>query len=466
MKRNLLAALLACAAPIAQAQTWTQVIESATPQQFLSLSPERALAADGEGRFFVQTSNLRIVGPSSIDVHALDHKGNRLTALTSSLPQFNDGRFVPHGISARAGDRVNWVESGPDGARQHRVFLYRSGQTAFSRAASFQAGAVVTHALSNGSGGMHIAYRSPNLQSRPLLVFYGVGSAYWSHYVGGCAGGTNLQVELLALDLDASTGTLNAVSRCLDASSAGTIAVQTFDPTTGALLAVRRAWPYPDSAAPVVAAQPIGNGAFVLEQHDAASGERVLRRVDIDVDGDALPLPAGFVPQTVARHTGGGLIPAINTTGHAIGAWQFIDGREQWLDFPALSGANFPYLPDFPPTRFAWSGDDLGNSVVVFKLPRSDDSGPVQVAAMSPHGKQMWRRSIDAYPFTQPVGNVALTAVPDSEEVVLVADEIAADEAGTIVRTGVIHVEQFRIEEGAGTIPWPPIAWPVSHSPR
>lgn len=466
MKRNLLAALLACAAPLSQAQTWTQVIESSTPQQFLSLSPERPLAGDGEGLFFVQTSNLRVVGPSSIDVHALDHKGNRLTALTSFLPSFNDGRFVPHGISARAGDRVNWVESGPEGARQHRVFLFRSGQTAFSRAVSFQAGAVVTHALSSGSGGMHIAYRSPNLQSRPLLVFYGAGSAYWSHYVGGCAGGTNLQAELLALDLDASSGMLNAVSRCLDASSVGTIAVQSFDPATGALLAVRRAWPYPDSAAPVVGAQPIGNGAFALEQHDVASGERVLRRVDIDFDGAALPLPAGFVPQAVARHAGGGLIPAINAAGHAVGAWQFIDGREQWLDFPPLSGANFPYLPDFPPTRFAWSGDGLGNSVVAFKRPQSDESGPVQVVAMSPRGKEMWRRSIDAYPFTQPVGNVALIAVPDSEEVVLAADEIAADESGSVFPTGVIHVEQFRIEEGGGTIPWPPIAVSVPRPPR
>ncbi len=93
-------------------------------------------------------------------------------------------------------------------------------------------------------------------------------------------------------------------------------------------------------------------------------------------------------------------------------------------------------------------------------------TGPVQIVGLSPQGKQMWRRSIDAYPFTQPVGNVALIAVPDSDEVVLAADEIAAGEAGAVLPTGVIHVEQFRIEEGGGMIPWPPILWPEASAPH
>ncbi|WP_313919418.1 hypothetical protein [Tahibacter sp.] len=458
MKGKLISALLACsAAPLAHAQSWTQVIQSAAPEQFLSLAPERSLAMDGAGLLFVQTRNLSVSGPASIDVHALNAKGARLTWLTSALPIFNDGTFMPRGVSARDGDRVNWVESGPDGARVPRVFVYRAGETTRYRSLSFQGGITVTHAISGGGGGVYIA-RLPAGHARPMIQYYGAGTQFWSRDVRGCAAGPYLPAALLALDVDLPSNTLTTVSRCLHVSAPGAIAVETFDAVTGSPLATRYGWPYADSAAPVVAAQPIGNGAFVLEQHDVASGERVLRRVDIDFDGDALPLPAGFVPQPVARHTGGGLIPAINTTGHAIGAWQFIDGREHWLDFPALSGAHFPYLPDFPATRFAWSGDGLGNSVVAFKLPQSDESGPVQVAAMGPSGKEMWRRSTDAYPFTQPVGNVALIAVPDSDEVVLAADEVAADEPGSIAPTGVIHVEQFRIEEGGGTVTWPPVA--------
>ncbi len=465
MKRHLAVALLTCAAPLVQAQSWTQVIESPTPEQFLSLAPERALAVDGAGGLFVQTSNLRVAGSSSIDVHALDSKGARLTWLTSALPIFNDGVFTPRGISARNGDRVNWVESGPAGARVPRVVVYRAGETTRYRSLSFQGGITVSHAISGGDGGVYIARLFAG-QARPMLQYYGPGAQFWTRDVRGCAAGPYLPAALLGLDVDLSSNTLTTVSRCLHSSAPGVIAVETFDAVTGSPLATRYGWPYPDSAAPVVAAQPIGGGVFVLEQHDAASGERVLRRVDIDVDGNALPLPAGYVPQTVARHTGGGLIPAISTTAHAIGAWQFIDGRERWLDFPALSGANFPYLPDFPPTRFAWSGDGLGNSVAAFKLPQSDDSGPVQIVGLSPQGKQMWRRSIDAYPFTQPVGNVALIAVPDSDEVVLAADEIAAGEAGAVLPTGVIHVEQFRIEEGGGMIPWPPILWPEASAPH
>ncbi|GMV27897.1 MAG: hypothetical protein AMXMBFR59_00220 [Rhodanobacteraceae bacterium] len=455
MKKTFLAVLLVGSAPLAQAQTWTQVIESAAPAQFLSLAGERALAADADGRFFVQTSNLRVVGSSSIEVHALDHRGNRLLGLTSPLPSFADDDFVPRGISARHGDRVNWIESGPEGQRQHRVFLYRSGVTAFSRAVSFQVGAVVSHAISNGVGGMHIAYRPSTSMSRPTLIYYGVGSAYWSRYVGGCPNGGNLPVELLALDLDSQAGQLTAVSRCLDASDAGTIAVQTFDPVTGALLAARHAWPYADHAAPVVAAQAIGNGAFVLEQHDADSSERVLRRVDIDHDGDALPLPMGFVPQPVARYTGGALVPAVDTQARAMGAWQFNAKQPTWVDFPGLSGAGFPHLPDFPPVRFAWSGDETGNSVVAFKRPQSDESGPVQIVAMNARGDEIGRRSIDAYPFTQPVGNVALIGVPDSDEVVLAADEILPQQPGASYPTGAIHVEQFRIGDLFGTIIWP-----------
>ncbi|MBL8300831.1 MAG: hypothetical protein JNN30_21020 [Rhodanobacteraceae bacterium] len=466
MKKKILAALLACGTSIAQAQTWTQVVESAAPLQFLSLAQERSLAADGEGRLFVQTSNLRVSGSASIEVHALDAKGNRLAWLTSSLPSFSDGLFVPKGISARQGDRVNWVESGPEGARQQRVFLYRAGQTMFSRAVSFQVGAVLSHAISNGAGGVHVAYRAPGSLSRPTLSFYGVGSAYWSRHIGGCANGSNLPVELLALDFDPSRGTLNAVSRCLDASSAGTIALQTFDPATGALLAVRRSWPYAGSVAPVTSAQAIGNGAFVLEQHDATSGQRILRRADINGEGDALPLPEHFVPQAVARYDGGALIPAVNAQARALGAWQFDDKSATWLDFPRLSGADFPYLPDFPPVRFAWGGDAAGNSVVAFKRPQSDESGPVQLVAMNARGEEMWRRSIDAYPFTQPVGNVALIAVPESDEIVLAADEIRPPEPGVSYPTGVIHVEQFRIDDGTGTIGWPGGTEPAPHGQR
>ncbi|HSX61368.1 MAG TPA: hypothetical protein VLF18_14295, partial [Tahibacter sp.] len=269
--------------------------------------------------------------------------------------------------------------------------------------------------------------------------------------------GVYLAAEMLALDYDYDAGTLTAVTRCLDASSPGTIAIKTFDPATGTPLAARYGWPYADSAAPVTSVQPIGGGAFVLEQRDAASAERVLRRIDIDGDGDALPLPAGFVPQPVARHLGGAFVPAVNTVSHEIGAWHFLDGRARWVHFPGLSGPSFPYLPDFPPTRFAWSGDAAGNIVTAFKLPRPDESGPVQIVAMDSYGKELWRRSVSGYAFTQPVGNVAMTALDNGVDVVLAADEIAYDRPGATWTTGVIHVEQFRADGNDDTIPWDPV---------
>lgn len=452
MQKTLIAALLAAAAPLAQAQQWTQVVESATPNQFLSLAPERALDVDGQGLIFVQTENLRAFGAASIDVHALDNRGRRLTTLRSPLPSFNDGEFVARGISARNGHRVNWIESGPPGSRRDTVFLYLAGQSSHYRSLSFQNGSAVTHALSNGTGNAYIAYRSNGLETRPRLTYYGANHQYWSRNAGGCPGGDNLPAHLLAFDFDANAGLLTAVSRCADASSAGTIAIQSLDPQTGATLAVRHGWPYDDGAAPVVAAQPIGYGHVVLEQHDAVTGERWLRQISIDSDHEALALPTDYQPQPVARYTGGAFIPAINTAAHAIGAWRFSDKGAVWVDFPALSGDNFPYLPGFPPTRFAWSGDAAGNTVAAFKLPVSHESGPVQVVAMHARGGEMWRRSIDGYAFTQQYGNVALAAVPDSDEVVLVADEYVWT-PGYSAPTGVIHVEQFRIDDSISTIP-------------
>jgi len=460
MKKTLLAILLACGAPLAQAQAWNQVIEAQQPEQFLSLAPERALALDGTGLLFVQTSNLRKSGPASIDLHALDESGNRLLALTSPVPVFTDIRFEPKGVSARNGDRVTWIEVGSDTLRRPLVLLYRNGQTMQSGFYGFQNGAILTHAIADGAGGVIMASRPQPQPSRPWMIFHGVGTAYWTQTIGGCPGGPNLEVELLALDLDHDSGTLTAVSRCLAASSPGAIGIQTFDPTTGARLSARQGWPYPDSAAPVISVQPIGNGAFVLEQRDATTGERLLRRIDIDSDGSALPLPAGFVPQKAARHVGGALVAAVNTTTHEIGAWQFEDGRARWLYFPSLSGSGFPYLPDFPPTRFAWSGDAAGNTVVAFKRPQSDASGPVQIVAISPQGKELWRRSIADYPFTQPVGNVAMIAADDGVNIVLAADEVAREQPGATWPTGVIHVERFRVDGDYDTIPWNPVPWP------
>lgn len=463
MKKTLLAVLLTCGAPLAQAQTptWTQVIEDAEPEQFLSLAPERALAHDGAGRLFVHTSNLRQLGSASVDLHALDDVGNRLLALTSPVPDFTGDRITPKGVSARNGDRVTWIETGPENQRRPRVLLHRPGQTAFTRFIGFQHGAILKHAIADGAGGMFIAsIPQPQYYQRPRITFLGVGTAYWNEAVGGCPSGIFLDSELLALDFDHEAGALTAVSRCIHASSPGTVAVVTFDPATGTLLAARYGWPYADSAAPVISARSIGQGAFVLEQHDAATGERLLRRIDIDGDGDALPLPAGFVPQPAARHVGGALVPAINTASHEIGAWQFLNGRAKWLYYPGLSGPSFPHLPDFPATRFAWSGDAAGNSVAAFKLPQSDESGPVQIVAMDSYGKELWRRSVAGYAFTQPVGNVAMTALDNGLEVILAADEIAYDRPGATVPTGVIHVEQFRVDGNYDSIPWNPVPPP------
>lgn len=466
MKGKLIAALLAClAAPLAHAQSWTQVIRSAAPEQFLSLAPERSLAADGTGLLFVQTGNLRANGPASIDVHALDAKGARLTWLTSALPIFSDGTFTPRGVSARDGDRVNWVESGTAGARVPRVFVYRAGETTRYRSLSFYGGITLSHVISAGGGGVHFARLPSGGAPRPIIEHYGSGPQFWSRDVRGCAAGPYLPAVLLALEVDHAANTLTTVSRCLRASAPGTIAVETFNAATGSPLATRYGWPYADSAAPVVSAQPIGDGGFVLEQHDATTGERLLRRIDADRDGEALPLPPDYVPQPLARYSGGALVPAVDLVGHAIGAWQFNEGGASWIDFPMLSGSDFPYLPDFPPTRFAWSGDAAGNSVVAFKLPQSDESGPVQIVAMDPRGNQLWRRKVGGYPFTQPVGNVALIAVPGTDEVVLAADEIAAPAAGELVSTGVIHVERFRIDDGIGTIPWPPLGGEMPQLP-
>jgi hypothetical protein len=457
MKKTLLAILLVCGAPFAQAQIWTQTIRSAASEQFLSLAPERALAVDGAGLLFLQTRNLRVTGPASIDLHALDENGLRLTWLTSALPGSGGDPFAPQGVSARNGERVNWVDYSLGGARVPAVASYRAGETTRYRSVNFQGGITLSHAISAGSGGGFYIGRLPAAFARPLIEYWGPGMQYWSREVRGCAAGSTLPAKLLALDVDAASNTLVTVSRCLHASAPGVIAIETFDAATGSPLTTRYGWPYADSAAPVVSAQPIGDGGFVLDQYDAATGERVLRRIDVNRDGEALPLPPDYVPQPLARYSGGALVPAVDTVNRAIGAWQFNEGRTNWIEFPQLSGSDFPYVPDLPPPRLAWSGDAAGNSVVAFKLPQSDASGPVQIVAMDPNGNPLWRRKVGGYPLSQPAGNVALIGIPDTDEVVLAADEIAAPRAGETLATGVIHVERFRIDTGVTSIPWPPL---------
>lgn len=465
MKKTLLAILLACGAPLAQAQIWTQTLQSASPEQYLSLAPERSLAVDGAGLLFVQTRNLRATGPASIDVHALDDKGQRLTWLTSALPIFGSDPFTPQGVSARNGDRVNWVEYSLGNTRVPGVYLYRAGETTRYHAVSYQGGITLSHAISAGDSGVYVGRRPPGF-ARPVIEFRGVGAQFWSRDVRGCAAGPYLPAAMLALDFDPASNTVITVSRCLHASAPGVISMETFDGATGSPLTTRYGWPYADSAAPVVSAQPIGDGSFVLEQYDATTGERVLRRIDVDRDGEALPLPPDYVPQPLARYSGGAIVPAVDAVNHAIGAWQFNEDRANWIDFPQLSGSDFPYLPDVPLPRLAWSGDAAGNSVVAFKLPQSDASGPVQIVAMDPRGNQLWRRKVGGYPSAQPAGNVALIAIPDTDEVVLAADEIAAPAPGATLATGVIHLERFRIDGGISTIPWPPIHGEIPSLPR
>lgn len=444
MRLALLCTALLALAPAAQAQDWNQLLIAPGADVTLPSSPAPVLAPDGTGMLFVQTYTRN--GPASpfIKVHALGGDGLLQPSLDILVTPFAGHTvFIPQGVSARNGHRTVAFASGTPTLVQSNFGLYRPGETVRRGLYGFQHGAVMSRLVADSNGGNYVSRMLPDmLPDRPTLHYFGNGSHYISRYYAGCAAGEHLRVALLDADypLDANGKPVSAVTRCLDPSSPGTVALTQYHPQNGSILSVRRSWPYSDSAAPVVAAYSLGDDRFVVEQADAASGEHIARVISNAGEGAPLPLPPQFRLLQGVRQSDFTLLPAVEPSRGQMGALYITtDGKHaDWIDFGDL-----PPVADLNP---AWAADSGGNLAVAYR----SVEGAVQVFHLDTRGSVITRRSIEGYG-TRPGGRVVLAHEPNGNGIVLAADVVLPDGRDAV------YVEQFHLDDGTGTIPWPPI---------
>jgi hypothetical protein len=443
MKINAVAATLLLLAPLAQAQSWTQLLASPGADVSLPAVPAPVLAPDGTGLIFVQTFNQN--GPASpfTTLHALGNDGLLQPGLDVSRGPFNGQTvFSPLGASAFNGHRAIFFHNGTPGLVQSSIMLYRPGETVHHGHFSFQHGAVLSRFAADGAGSVYLTrLLTQQLPDRPELFYFGNQQWHFNRYYGGCAAGDHWPVALLDVDIDLDRPRITAVTRCLHASSPGTLALTEYDPQTGDILSVRRSWPYADSAAPVVAAHAIGDGRYVIEQADAATGARTARVISADGEGGPLPLPPQFQLRKPVRHADSVLLPAVDSTRGQFGALRIAGKSVEWIEFmdmPAIANLDL-----------TWAGDRDGDVVVGYRRPQPGDDGPVQLIQLDNQGRVVSRRSISHT--TRPGARVVLQAEPLSNEIVLAADVVLPDGRDAV------YLEQFVLDPGIDTIPWLPI---------
>lgn len=451
MKLALLSTALLALVPAAQAQTWTQLLS--TPGADVSLpaasAPAPALGPDGTGMIFVQTYNRNGLASPSISVHALGNDGLLQPGLEARLtPTAGLSVFSPLGITTRHGHRTAVINYGRPDLFGAYFYPYHPGETQRPSAFAFQHGAVVSRIVADGNGNTYATRLLPDLlPERPTLHYFGNGQFHFGRYYGGCASGEHLPIALLDADIPVDgSGPITAVTRCVDPSSPGKIALTEFDPQTGARLSVRRSWPYADSAAPVVAAFALGAGRFLIEQADASSGERIARIISRDGEGTPLALPSGFQLRRALRQADFTLVIADEPVRGQVGAlYLSADGkRADWLDYGEL-----PLLGNLD---VAWAADSNGNAAVAYRDPQAGDA--VRIYELDSDGRVVARRTLTGYG-ARAGARVELGHEPVGNAIVLAADVVLPDGRDAV------HLEQFQLSTDNGTIPVGGIGLPL-----
>jgi len=446
MKKQLLAAALACAAPLSQAQTWTRLVGDA-PGQSTTLATTQALATGQDGIVHVQTTSVTAVGQTIGHLYAFGGDGDPLSWLTTTAVRPGGGSLLARGVSALDGHRVSWYDTSAVsvGAVSRSLVLYKPGQSAPDLNLGIgSSGTALEFFASDGVDGVFAVYDDPNSGDKPRLAsFAHPNFIRWSRMVGGCPSNDFLPVKVLAADYESGpVPRISVVTRCeaTPAQGGGQISVVGFDPLNGNVLSRRNSWPYPDSDAPVVAAQAIGEGRIVIEQADSQNGDRIVRVADFNGAEDPLPMPSNFRPGAVVRFQGGALIPAVDVERKNVGALRFDSHRINWVDYAELQSVARQDL--------VWGANASGMAAVAYREPAEVDAGrPVQLRVLSDNGRVVSRRRIDVYP-TQAQGRIELLALArDDAALVLAADVELPDGRGSV------YLEQFPLQSDSGELP-------------
>lgn len=446
MKKQLLVAALACAAPLSHAQTWTGLVGDA-PGQSTTLATKQALSTDEDGTLHVQTTSVSSAGHPVGHLYAFGGYGDPLPWLTTTREYPAGYSLKARGVATRDGHRVSAydVTTTPGGPPLKNIVLYKPGQaTADISLVLGSYNTALEFFASDGVDGAFAIYDDPQNGSRPMLAsFARPNFIRWSRSVGGCPSGPGLPVKVLAADYaPAPVPRISVVSRCdaTPAQGGGTISVVSIDPLTGTTLSQQQSWPYPDSDAPVVAAQAIGGGRFVIEQADSQSGDHVVRIADVDGAGESLPMPPNFRPQAVVRFEGGALIPAIDAARKNVGALRFDAHRSAWVDYEDLG--------TLAQLDLAWGANASGMAAVAYRHPEQvDERQPVQLRVFGDNGHLMSARSIDAYA-TPPQGRIELLALARNDEALVLAADVELPDG-----RGSVYLEQFPLESEIGELP-------------
>lgn len=428
--------LLLPLAPLAQAQSWSQLLGD-LPAQSVALATRQALAVDHEGQIHVQTAQVAGNGARTGRLYTLDGYGNPLPGLSTLVPLAAVG--VARAVDARSGYRLSWYEYGT----QPLVFFYDPGEAVHDRSISFGLGVALNLLVSDGNDGAVVVYEDAAIAGKPRVSLLGGASFFrWSRLIGGCPANDFLPVKVLAADFVVEPVPYVAVVTRCEASAAqggGRITLKYVDAVSGDTLSARSSWPYAGNDDPVVAAHAIGAGRFLVEQADSLSGDRSVRVVGINGENGALPMPANFRLQPSVRSAGVTLIPTIDQERRNLGLLQFGAKHGDWVEYPELA--------DLADLDLAWGAIPEGAGAVAYKLPQPDGRGPVQVLTFDARGRVMSRRTVDSLP-THAGGRIELLGA-GGDQLLLAIDVERADGRGAV------YVEQFGVVADTGTIPLP-----------
>lgn len=443
MRRVLLSTtLLALAlASAAQAQTWTQLLGD-LPGHSVTLATQRALVVDDQGGIHVQT--IQTSGGGRLGrLYALTENGMPLPGLSTALGL--TASSTARAADARNGYRLSWYQRDT----VPLIFYYGPGQANHNHSLSYVAGTQLKLVASDGDNRALVVYEDPVSPSRPSVMLAGANpSLRWSRPVGGCPSNDSLPVKVLAAEyVTTPVPHVALVSRCdaLAVQGGGRVMIKNIDAVTGATMAVRYGGPYPGSD-PVVAAYAVGGGRFLIEQADPVSHERRVYFTHISGAEVQLPMPANFRPQGVVRSGDAALVPAIDSARGGIGLLQFGPGKADWIDYPEL---------DLPPgAALSWgvSADGSGAGAVAYKVPQTDQRGPVRIYTFDGSGRLLERRDAVTLP-TLAQGRIELAGTRDGGLLLAVDVERADGRAA-------VHLETLGLEGGIGTIPAGEIALP------
>jgi len=446
MNKLLIVAALSCAAPLAHAQTWIRLVGD-TPGQSTSLATTQALATGEDGVVHVQTTSVTATGQTFGHLYAFGRDGGPLSWLTTTAVRPGGGSLLARGVSALEGHRVSWYDSRATsgGAISPNLVLYTSGQsTPDLNLGVGGSGTTLALFASDGVDGVFAVYDDPSLGSKPRVASFGRPNFIrWSRMVGGCPSNDFLPVKVLAADYEPGPiPRLSVVTRCeaAPAQGGGQISIVGVDPLNGTVVSRSNTWPYPDSDAPVVAAQAIGAGRFVIEQADSQSGDRTVRVADINGAEEPLPMPPDFRPGAAVRFPGGALIPAIDVVRKNIGGLRIESDRMSWFEYGELNTLARQDL--------VWGASASGMAAVAYREPvESDERRPVQLRVLTEDGRVVSRRRIDTYP-TQSDGRVELLALPRNDAALVLAVDVTLPDG-----RGSVYLEQFPLQSDSGELP-------------